>query len=67
MEKTASGRVRKSPDENPIIVMSKASKPLSYNEVYERELKDLQKKYPFWPDHHIERWAKMNADIIMEE
>ena len=67
MEKTASGRARTgSPDEIPTIVMSKASKPRSYNEVFERELKDLKRKYPFWPEHHLIERAKMYASLIME-
>lgn len=67
MEKTASGRARTgSPDENPIIVMSKASKPHSYNEVFKRELKDLRKKHPSWPEHHLIKKAEMYASLIME-
>lgn len=64
MEKTVSGRSRKSPE--PIIVMSEPSKPRSYNEVFERELKDLKRQYPFWPEHQLIEKAKMYASLIME-
>ena len=67
IEKTSSGRTRtyERPITNEfnsvkIIKMKKASRPLSDEELLENEKRNLKRKYPHWPDHHIEEMAQRN-------
>ena len=73
IEKTCSGRTRtyERPTKNEfnnvkIIKMKKASRPLSDEELLESEKRDLKRKYPHWPDYHIEKMAQRNFSFRKE-